>query len=256
MNAAALPLRLSVIIPVLNESATIGATLSTVQANVDPLDIIVVDAGSTDDTIARAARHGVRVISAPRGRGSQMHAGAMLAGGEALWFLHADTLPPEGAAGYIADALADDRVVGGNFEIHFAGDFTSARVLTWLYRRLAWIGLRYGDSAYFVRRSAYRAVGGFRPYPIFEDLDLVRRLRKQGRFVRVNGVVETSARRFQGRWFALVFARWMFMQVLYWLGASPFWLGRFYHHVRAPRAAWRKRATAQTTENRHVETAG
>lgn len=247
MSEPHLPLRLSVVIPVLNEAETIAATLDAVSDRVGPMEIIVVDAGSADDTVARATRPGVRVIAGPRGRGSQMHAGATVAAGDALWFLHADTLPPPQATRFIAAALADANAVGGNFEIRFVGDFASARFLTGVYRYLAWLGLRYGDSAYFVRRSAYDAAGGFRPYPIFEDLDLLRRLRKRGRFVRVPATVETSARRFASRCFALVFARWTLMQILYWLGASPAWLGRFYHHVRVPGLGWRRRATRRMT---------
>lgn len=127
-------------------------------------------------------------------------------------------------------------MVGGNFEIMFAGDFFSGRLLTLVYRHLARIGLLYGDSGYFVRRPAYENVGGFRPHPIFEDLDLLRRLRKKGRFVRVPAVVSTSSRRFEGRWFALVFARWAVLQILYWLGVPPARLGRWYGHVRVPGA--------------------
>ena len=163
-----------------------------------------------------------------------MCAGAAAAGGEVLWFLHADTLPPPDAVAQISAALTDPDVVGGNFEICFDGDLVAARFLTWLYRYLALIGLRYGDSGYFVRRSHYEAVGGFRPYPIFEDLDLLRRLRKRGRFVRVPAVVTTSSRRFRGRSFALVFARWAVLQVFYWVGVSPVRLGRWYRHVRSP----------------------
>jgi rSAM/selenodomain-associated transferase 2 len=239
-------MRLSVIIPVLNEASTIDQTLSRVLSAVQPEELIVVDGGSTDGTAALAARPGVRVINAPRGRGTQMHAGALVSTGDALLFLHADTLPPDAAGEEIAAALSDPRTVGGNFEIIFVGDFASARFLTFVYHYLALIGLRYGDSGYFVRRIDYDAVDGFRPYPILEDLDLMRRLRKRGLFVRVDGQVKTSARRFQGRWFALVFARWTFMQVLYWLGVSPIWLGRFYHHVRLPGKAWRREADQQS----------
>lgn len=248
-------MRLSVIIPVLNEAETIDFTLATIQSRVRPDEIIVVDGGSADDTTDRAARPGVRVVDGPRGRGSQMHAGAVAATGEVLWFIHADTLPPDDALQYIDAALADERTVAGNFEVVFAGDFTSARLLTFVYRYLSWIGLRYGDSTYFVRRRAYDAVGGFRPYPIFEDLDLMRRLKKIGLFVRVAGTVETSSRRFQGRVFAWVFARWTFLQVLYWLGASPVWLGRMYHHARTPGRAWRWRAKRRVKGVTYVETA-
>ncbi len=220
------------------------------------LDVVVVDGGSEDGTRAVAETYRVRVTTAPRGRGSQLHAGASASAGEVLWFLHADTLPPEGAIAQIAEALAESRVVGGNFQIHFAGDFFSARFLTWLYRYLAWIGLRYGDSGYFVRRRDYEAVGGFRAFPIFEDLDLLRRLRKRGRFVRVPAVVTTSSRRFEGRWFALVFARWAVLQGFYWVGVSPVRLGRWYRHIRVPgqrRSADRAEVIpASPSEERHA----
>ncbi|HEV7298023.1 MAG TPA: TIGR04283 family arsenosugar biosynthesis glycosyltransferase [Tepidisphaeraceae bacterium] len=246
-------MKLSVVIPVLNEAVTIDDTLRAVMARVAPLEVIVVDGGSTDGTVAVAERPGVRVINGPRGRGSQMHVGASAATGDALWFLHADTLPPPDGATQIEQALRDPQAIGGNFDIHFDGDFASAKFLTWVYRHLSWIGLRYGDSGYFVRRDAYDAVGGFRPYPIFEDLDLLRRLRRRGRFVRVPATVITSSRRFAGRSFALVFARWTFMQVLYWLGASPIWLGRFYEHIRVPGRAWRSWTTDKAKGTHHAD---
>ncbi len=235
---------LSIIVPVLNEAAAIDEVLTVLLTVVRPGEVIVVDGGSTDGTPALAGRPGVRVLTAPRGRGSQLHAGGAAAAGDVVWFLHADTLPPADAAARIAAALADPRTVAGNFKIRFAGDFAAARFLTRLYRYLSWIGLRYGDSGYFVRRADYAAVGGFRPFPIFEDLDLMRRLKRRGRFVRVDATVVTSSRRFEGRPFVGVFARWAFMQTLYWLGVSPVRLGRLYHHVRVPGRGWFGRAAA------------
>ena len=235
---------LSIVVPVLNEASTINETLSVLLTAVGPGEVIVVDGGSTDETVALARRPGVRVLTAPRGRGSQLHAGGAAATGDVVWFLHADTLPPPGAAAHIAAALADPRTVAGNFRIRFAGDFAAARFLTRLYRYLGWIGLRYGDSGYFARRADYVAVGGFRPFPIFEDLDLMRRLRMRGRFVRARATVVTSSRRFEGRPFVGVFARWAILQGLYWLGVSPVRLGRLYHHVRAPGRGWFRRAAA------------
>lgn len=233
--------RISVIVPALNESATIDATLEYLIALQGVSEVIVVDGGSRDDTVVRAARHGIRLLACGSGRGRQMHAGAMAATGDVLWFVHADTTPAADAPYAIAAALLDPRVGGGNCEIRFSGDFLSARFLTWLYHHLAILGLRYGDSGYFVRRTEYLAVGGFRPYPIFEDLDLMRRLRRRGRFVRVPAVVTTSSRRFEGRWFALVFARWTLLQIFYWIGVSPNWIGRFYRHVRLPGRRGRRR---------------
>ena len=225
--------RLSVIIPALDEAREIGATVDAAARVRGGAEVIVVDGGSADETVAVARAHGARVIESPRGRGAQMHAGALAARGEVFWFLHADTLAPSDAAECIERALRDPRAVGGNFRIRFDGASGAARFLTWLYPRLRLLGLAYGDSGLFVRRAAYERAGGFRPFPIFEDLDLLRALWKQGRFVQADGYVVTSSRRFEGRSFPLIFARWSLLQCLYWLGVSPHTLARFYAHVRA-----------------------
>jgi rSAM/selenodomain-associated transferase 2 len=235
------PPALSIIIPTLNEARSIGRTLDAVLSTAGVgAEVIVVDGGSLDETVEVARGRGARVLTSERGRGAQLHAGASAARGEALWFLHADTRPSAACAGRIAEALADPSVVAGNFRVLFDGDGRAARFLTWLYPRLRRLGLCYGDSAIFVRRGAYRRVGGFRAFPVFEDLDLVRRLRKTGRVAHLREVVTTSSRRFEGRSFALTFARWSFLQVLYWLGVHPHTLGRMYAPVRGA-GARRKR---------------
>ncbi|HYE64560.1 MAG TPA: glycosyltransferase family 2 protein, partial [Pyrinomonadaceae bacterium] len=178
-------------------------------------------------------RYGVRLMTGERGRGSQMHAGACAAEGDVLWFLHADTHPPADAVARIFEAIRDPRVVGGNFEIRFDGARPAARFLTRLYPRLRKLGLCYGDSAIFVRREAYERVGGFQPFPIFEDVDLVRRLQQGGRFVHLACTVTTSSRRFEGRSFALTFARWSTLQGLYWLGVHPRTLSHLYTPIRS-----------------------
>jgi rSAM/selenodomain-associated transferase 2 len=225
--------RISVIIPTLNEATTIGTTLERVARVRGVTEVIIVDGGSTDGTQDFVRRRGIRLIEAVRGRGSQMHAGAVAAAGEILWFLHADTHPPEDASDYIHETLVDPAVVGGYFAIRFDGGRRAAGVLTWLYPRLHWLGLCYGDSAIFVRRTAYERAGGFRPHPIFEDLDLLRRLRRLGRLSRLPAAVVTSSRRFEGRSFILTFAWWSVLQVLYWLGVPPRHLGWFYAPIRA-----------------------
>ncbi|HEX8459575.1 MAG TPA: TIGR04283 family arsenosugar biosynthesis glycosyltransferase [Pyrinomonadaceae bacterium] len=221
----------SVIIPTLNEARSLGATLRAVRRleHGRRVEVIVADGGSTDRTREIAREAGARVINSVRGRGAQMHAGATAARGDVLWFLHADTIPPPDAPARILEALGRDaEIVGGNFAIRFDGTRRAARFLTWLYPQLRRLGLCYGDSGIFVRARAYRATGGFKPFPIFEDLDLVRRLGKRGRLVHLRAEVVTSSRRFEGRSFALTFARWSFLQILYWLGASPYTLGRLY----------------------------
>jgi hypothetical protein len=100
--------------------------------------------------------------------------------------------------------------------------------MTWLYQRLGQLGLYYGDSGIFVRAAAYEEAGGFNPFPIFEDVDLVRRLRRQGPMKHLPIAVMTSSRRFENRRFVFTFLRWSMLQFLYCVGVSPMKLGRFY----------------------------
>jgi rSAM/selenodomain-associated transferase 2 len=224
--------RISVILPTLNESSTISTTLARVSEVRGLAEIIVVDGGSSDGTQDLVRSRGVRLIETSRGRGKQLHAGALAAVGEVLWFLHADTRPPVDASEHIRAALADPVVVGGHFAIRFDGGRRAASLLTWLYPYLRWLGLCYGDSAVFVRRAAYEQAGGFRPYPIFEDLDLLSRLRRLGRLSHLPAAVVASSRRFEDRSFIVTFAWWSVLQVLYWLGAPPRLLGRLYAPIR------------------------
>ncbi|HLA10985.1 MAG TPA: TIGR04283 family arsenosugar biosynthesis glycosyltransferase [Pyrinomonadaceae bacterium] len=223
---------LSIIIPALNEAHSIGPTLGAVSHLSTSVEVIVVDGGSDDGTREIASVHGAMVIASKGGRGVQMHKGACAAQGEALWFLHADTIVPADGAHLIVEALHDRRVVAGNFNICFNGQGRAARFMTWLYPQLRRLGLCYGDSAIFVRREAYERVGGFNPFPLFEDVDLMKRLRRRGRVVHLAAVVVTSSRRFEGRSFGFTFARWASLQVLYWLGVKPTTLARMYAPIR------------------------
>jgi rSAM/selenodomain-associated transferase 2 len=221
----------SIIIPTLNEATTMRDLAASLGRLRGEFEVIVCDGGSADATVKTARQCGLRVIEAPRGRGPQMNAGAKLAEGETLLFLHADTRLPEDALGLVADALADDRVCGGNFSLTFGGDTREARLLTRLYPFLRLGGMLYGDSAIFARRGVFDRMGGYREYPIFEDCDLYRRMRRMGRFVRLNACATTSSRRFEGR-FIRTFALWSLMQALYWLGVHPNLLNRLYKPLR------------------------
>ena len=221
-------LAVSIIIPTLNEGDNLGPTLDSVTKSGLDLEVLLVDGGSTDHTTEVARAYGARVITSERGRGVQMHRGACEAQGAILWFVHADTTVPAGAADSIKVALQDERVVAGNFEVRFGGERGAARFMTWLYPQLRRLGLCYGDSAIFVRRNAYFEAGGFKAFPIFEDLDLFRELKKMGNFVHLPSTVTTSSRRFVGRSFVVTFTRWAALQCLYWLGVSPKRLGRLY----------------------------
>jgi rSAM/selenodomain-associated transferase 2 len=224
---------LSIVIPTLNEEHSLANTLDALAQLTGDVEVIVADGGSADSTRDIARAHGARVVTGDRGRGMQMHNGARVAHGEVLLFLHADTIILSDAAARIREALAkDESILGGNFAVEFDGKSRSARFLTWLYPKLGKLGLCYGDSAIFVRRSVYQDIGGFKSYPIFEDLDLVRRLRKRGRMAHLPFTVLTSSRRFEDGSFPLTFARWFILQGLYWLGISPWRLHRLYAPVR------------------------
>lgn len=218
---------ISIIIPTLNEESSIRETLDAL-AGFENAEIIMVDGGSTDATVSIAENYPVKILHAPRGRGSQLSFGGEAANGDVLWFLHADTRPLPDALEQIKKALAKPRVAGGNFTIRFDGERKAAKFLTWLYPKLNLLGLIYGDSAIFVRRDVYRKIGGFKPFPIFEDLDFVERLKKEGEIYTLPAVVTTSSRRFEDKSFILTFARWTILQVLYWIGVSPYTLLKIY----------------------------
>lgn len=225
---------LSIIIPTLNEEASIGKTLKALSAWASAnTEVIVADGGSEDSTTAIAQHFGARVVVSERGRGNQLHCGAQNARGENLLFLHADTTCSRDATESMEAVLSTDlTIAGGNFDVCFDGQTRAACFMTWLYPKLGKLGLCYGDSGIFVRASVYKQIGGFRPIPLFEDLDFVRRLKKAGRMVHLPVAVVTSSRRFENRSFALTFARWSILQSLYWLGVPPRILNQLYSPLR------------------------
>ncbi|MCW5892947.1 MAG: TIGR04283 family arsenosugar biosynthesis glycosyltransferase [bacterium] len=228
-------MRLTVVVPVLDEAARIGARLGALRATAGVAEIVVVDGGSRDGTVAIAARvDGVRVLRAPRGRGTQMNVGARAATGDVLCFLHADAVLPADAAAHIAAALAAPGVVGGAFRLHTVCDDG----INWLgpLLRLADVRSRvtrfpYGDQAIFVRRDVFVGVGGFPDQPIMEDVELARRLRRVGRLRTVAAEVRVSGRRFLRDPVRAVLAMRL-LPLLYRLGVSPRTLARLYGNPR------------------------
>jgi rSAM/selenodomain-associated transferase 2 len=222
----------SIVVPTLNEETWIGGTLRTLQELSGEKEILVADGGSEDRTIEIATQLGVRVVLCQRGRGCQIRTAATEATGDLLWFVHADSRPEAGALESIERVLRNTAVAGGNFSLVFEGEHYSARQMTSIYPYLRWLGLSYGDAGIFIKRSVYDAIGGCRPYPLFEDLDLIRRLKRHGRFVHLEARISTSARRFTGPQYARVWAMWIALQVLYWAGVSRYRLARWYRQAR------------------------
>jgi hypothetical protein len=187
--------RFSVIIPALNEAQYITATLQSAQRG-RSCEILVVDGGSTDDTVALARAAGARVIHSRPGRARQMNAGAAQAGGDALIFLHADTLPPADYLEVAAGTLRDPAVAAGAFRFQMGENLAGQWLVEWMANlRSRWRQSPYGDQALFLRRSLFEEIGGFGDLPIMEDCEIVQRLRKHGRVVTTAAAAITSGRR-------------------------------------------------------------
>jgi rSAM/selenodomain-associated transferase 2 len=226
---------LSVVIPTLDERARIDARLRELSARrVD--EVIVADGGSRDGTVEVARAHrGVHVVTAPRGRGRQLNAGARSARGDVLLFLHADTELPDDVRTWVEQTLADTRVVAGAFRVRTVADAGRRNWLGPLLRiadiRSHVTRLPYGDQALFVRRDAFYRVGGFPDEPLMEDVGLVRRLRRIGRIVTVPAYVRASGRRFLQHPITGTLAMWTF-PTLHRVGVPPRVLARLYRNVR------------------------
>jgi len=229
---------ISVVMPTLNEAANMGARHAEIARQSGPWEWIVVDGGSTDQTLALVRSLGGRIVQSSPNRGLQLDAGANVARGEILLFLHADTALPAAAFDAIRSAMRAPDVVGGNFALRFDENTFVASLFAWCYatqQRL--FGAFYGDSAIFVRHTVYRALGGFGGMPIMEDYAFVRRLQKAGPTVRLAQRVTTSARRYRGRLMRALWI-WFSIMVLYHLGVPPQRLARMYrpHRDRQPAA--------------------
>jgi rSAM/selenodomain-associated transferase 2 len=231
---------ISIIIPTLNEERSLPPLLDAIRQQGADHEVIVADGGSQDRTLEIARDSGVRTLVFPPGRGNGIRIGAEEACGEVLFFLHADSTLLPGALDRINEVLATDaKVIGGNFRLVFDGDTPFSRWLTGFYTRIRSIGLYYGDSGIFVRRSVYDALGGFRSIPLMEDLEFVRRLERFGRTCRIEDPpLITSSRRFEGRRPLEIFYGWVKLHALVWLGLSADRLAEIYKtHAPPPEIA-------------------
>lgn len=222
---------ISIIIPTYNEAGCIAQALAAVRALPGEWEVLVVDGGSEDDTVRIARAAGARVVQGPRGRGVQMNHGATLARGEVLLFLHADTRLPAEAHAAITAACADPALAGGCFRLSFDQDRGPLRVMG-AVTRLPFRFLHYGDAAFFARAEVFRALGGYRPYPIMEDIDFWLRMRKAGPVSVLPARVVTSARRFVRKGVVRQEMVNVVLVILFLLGVSPLRLKRLYEEVR------------------------
>lgn len=225
---------ISIVIPVIDEAANLRRLLPALSAEPAPHEIVVVDGGSRDESREVARAHGARVLETPPSRGGQLAAGAAVARGATLWFLHADTDVPQGALAAISGALAADPAApGGNFRLLFDGARPFDRWLEGFYAGLRARGIYYGDSGVFVRAQTYRALGGMPELALMEDFAFVRKLERAGRTLRVDEPpLRTSSRRFEGRSRPRIVAGWLAIHALYALGIDTRKLARLYRSDR------------------------
>jgi rSAM/selenodomain-associated transferase 2 len=222
-------MKLSIVIPTLQEAASIEGTLVALQdMRSRGVEVVVADGGSRDATGALAAPLADRVIEAPRGRAAQMNAGARAATGDALLFLHADTILPAAADSEIAAALAHGRE-WGRFDVAIAGaDPLLPVVAMFMNARSRWSGIATGDQAMFATRTAFEAVGGFPAIPLMEDVALSKALRRRSPPACLRSRAITSGRRWE-RFGTLrtILLMWR-LRLAFALGADPHGLARRY----------------------------
>ncbi|MGB3654580.1 MAG: TIGR04283 family arsenosugar biosynthesis glycosyltransferase [Rivularia sp. (in: cyanobacteria)] len=213
--------KISIIIPTLNESKNIKATVASTQVSTN-VEVIVVDGGSQDNTVDIVQSLGVKVITGYQNRACQMNAGAMNATGDILLFLHADTLLPADFDAMIRTALQQPLSIAGAFALRINAPQTGLRLIEWGVKlRSKWLQMPYGDQGIFTTKQIFDSIGGFPELPIMEDFELMRYLKRLGKITFIPVPVTTSPRRWLKKG---VLQTTLINQVViigYFLGVSP-----------------------------------
>jgi rSAM/selenodomain-associated transferase 2 len=217
-------LTVSIVLPVLNEGEAVGSLLSLLA----DFETIVVDGGSTDDTVA-CARAASRIVESERGRAAQMNAGAAVATGDVILFLHADTSLPRDFERVI-DAFASSDHAWGRFDVRLSGDHFMFRVIeTMMNYRSFLTGISTGDQAIFVKRDVFEEAGGYAAIPLMEDVEMSRRLRRVSWPYCSRSRVTTSSRRWEENGIGRTILQMWWLRLRYFFGASPETLVREYY---------------------------
>ena len=228
-------MKISVIIPVLNESACLPATIDSVRAGIPDAQIIAIDGGSVDGSAEwLESQPDVWSRTGVRGKGPQQNAGATLAAGDVLVFLHADCQLPSNAGERLREELRSPGNVGGCFYIRFAERRPlSLHVLaTGMNLRARIFRRSFGDQVLFIRRAVFERIGGFPDWPLFEDYELVRRMKRVGQFAVISSPATLSARRFLAHGVWRTVARVFLLQGAYYLGIPPRRLKHWFADIR------------------------
>lgn len=226
--------KISIILPVFNESLLLPSLLQSLARYQDGnFEVIVADGGSSDGTLSIAKQFSVRFVLSPKGRGIQMNYGANMAEGEILLFLHADsTLDPKGLDA-IRETLRDDQVVGGAFRLSIDSSHWGLRLISFgANLRTSLSRIPYGDQGIFIRKKVFERMGGFQNLPFMEELDFFRCLKKEGKVSLLRERIRTSPRRWYQEGIIKVTLRNQVFLALYYCGVSPHRLVRWYQAVR------------------------
>jgi len=228
---------LSIIVPVLNEPSQINAVVEHIRAQSfdGAYEIIVVDGDPHGGTIQAVRDEGITCIAGSKGRGRQMNAGARASRGDVLLFLHADTRLPPDALKNIRRVLENRKYVGGAFDLSIDSKrWTLKYIAARANMRSRSNRIPYGDQAIFIRKEYFEKIGGFKDIPLMEDVDLMRRIKKDGRQIRIlRDKVTTSARRWEQEGAVYTTLKNQVIVMLYYLGVSPDRLARFYKFGQA-----------------------
>lgn len=223
--------KISVIIPTLNESAGIQKSIESVGPG---MEVIVVDGGSTDDTLRMAEALGARTLRVTGGRAAQMNAGAQVAIGDILLFLHGDTQLPKGFGDLMHEALQDESAIAGAFYLQIDAPL---RQLRWVEYGVNWrsrvLQMPYGDQGIFLRSATFQQVGGFPEQPIMEDFELMRRLQRLGKIAIIPIPVVTSARRWLQRGILRTTLINQLVILGYFLGVDTQYLKKLYRQSKS-----------------------
>jgi rSAM/selenodomain-associated transferase 2 len=221
-------MRLSVVMPALNEADGIEEALTSLAPpRARGVEVVVVDGGSRDATVALAGPLADLVIAAPRGRGAQMNAGAAASGGDVLLFLHADTRLPRDADALIRDGLLRSGCTWGRFDVCIAGAHPLLPVIAAMMNlRSRMTGIATGDQAIFISRAAFGA--GFPEIALMEDIAMAKRLKRTGRPLCISSPVVTSGRRWEKHGVMKTIVLMWCLRLAYFLGANPARLARSY----------------------------
>jgi rSAM/selenodomain-associated transferase 2 len=227
-------MKLSIIMPVLNEAGGIEAALAALAPyRARGVELVVVDGGSSDGTAELARPLATQVLAAPRGRAVQMNAGAAAAQGDVLVFLHADTRLPEDADRLVLDGLARSGRVWGRFDVRFDGGGLLGVVAIMMNTRSRLTGIATGDQAMFMTREAFERVGGFPAIALMEDVALSAQLKRIGRPLCLAARVTTSGRRWHRHGVLRTILLMWKLRLAFYFGSDPVHLARSYGYVPA-----------------------